>query len=147
MRHAWRLTGDADLARDVAQDAWVDIVRGIARLDDAGSFAAFAYRITTRRAADAIRRVRRRRAGLAAFAAEPRAEILAPGATEMSAQAAALDRAMRALPPEQRAAIALFYQEDLSVAEIAMALDAPAGTVKTRLKAAREKLKAALGEA
>ena len=43
-----------------------------------------------------------------------------------------------------RAAIALFYLEDMSVAEMAVALDVPAGTVKTRLMHARRKLRAAL---
>ena len=48
------------------------------------------------------------------------------------------------MSPEQRAAVALFYNEDLSVAEIAVALSVPAGTVKTRLMHARSKLRAAL---
>jgi DNA-directed RNA polymerase specialized sigma24 family protein len=51
---------------------------------------------------------------------------------------------VRTLPPDQRAPIALFHFEGLSVAETAVALDVPAGTVKTRLMHARRKLKAAL---
>jgi DNA-directed RNA polymerase specialized sigma24 family protein len=50
---------------------------------------------------------------------------------------------MVALPAGQRAAIALFHIEDMSVAEVAVALDVPAGTVKTRLMNARAKLRAA----
>ena len=53
-------------------------------------------------------------------------------------------KAMAGLPPEQRAAIALFHLEEMSVAEVAVALDVPAGTVKTRLMNARRKLRAAL---
>ncbi len=53
-------------------------------------------------------------------------------------------RAIKTLPPEQQAAIALFYLEDMSVAEVAVALDVPAGTVKTRLMHARRKLRDAL---
>ena len=49
-----------------------------------------------------------------------------------------------ALPPAQRAALALFYFEDLSVGEIAIALDVPAGTIKTRLMHARRALRAVL---
>lgn len=52
--------------------------------------------------------------------------------------------AMRELPAEQRAAIALFHLEELSVAEVAVALDVPVGTVKTRLMNARRRLRAAL---
>jgi RNA polymerase sigma factor (sigma-70 family) len=79
----------------------------------------------------------------AAYAAEP-AEIAAPNGGERASDAARLARAMSSLPPDQRAAIALFYLEDLSVAEIAVALDVPSGTVKTRLMRAREKLRRTL---
>jgi RNA polymerase sigma-70 factor (ECF subfamily) len=63
---------------------------------------------------------------------------------ELAADARPLARAIASLPPDQRAAIALFYLEDLSVAEIAAAMDVPAGTVKTRLMHARARLRAAL---
>jgi len=45
---------------------------------------------------------------------------------------------------EQRAAVALFHFEEMSVAEVAVALDVPVGTVKTRLMHARRKLRAVL---
>jgi RNA polymerase sigma-70 factor (ECF subfamily) len=62
LAHAWRLTGDPELARDVVQDAWTDIARGLHRLGDVAVFPAWAYRIVSRRAVDAIdRRVRARR--------------------------------------------------------------------------------------
>lgn len=145
LRHAWRLLGDGELARDVAQSAWADIAAGLSRLDDSAAFAAFALRITTRRAADAIRRARRRRRGEAAFADEPRLPFSNEGEMESAADLHVVSRALAALPRDQQAAVALFYLEDMSVAEISLALDVPAGTVKTRLMAAREKLKAALG--
>lgn len=144
LAHAWRLVGDADAARDVAQDALADIAAGLRRLDDAAAFPAFAFRIVTRRAADFVRRRRRERAGLAAFAAEKRFDGAAPDGAP-APEGPAIARAMATLSADQRAAIALFYLEDMSVAEIAAALDVPAGTVKSRLMAAREKLKLALG--
>ena len=49
----------------------------------------------------------------------------------------AIDR----LPPDHRATLALFYLEEMGVAEVAVALDIPAGTVKSRLAHARAKLK------
>lgn len=143
--HAWRLGGDADLAQDAAQAAWVDIAGGLRRLDDCAAFPAFAYRIVTRRVADAIRKSGRRRRTETAFAAEARQSADGAEAFEAIADGMAASRAFGLLPPEQRAAVALFYLEDLSVAEIAVALDVPAGTVKTRLLAARKRLRAALG--
>lgn len=144
VRHAWRLTGEVEDARDIAQEAWVDIARGLRRLDDCAAFPAFAFRIVTRRAADWTRRSKRMRIG-SAVAAEPRDNPANNDGMEASASSPALRAAMNSLPAEQRAAIALFYLEDLSVAEIAAALGVPAGTVKTRLMAARDKLRNALG--
>ena len=144
LAHAWRLLGEADAARDVAQDAWVDIARGLGRLEDAALFPAWAYRIVSRRAADAIRKRTRARRLDAAFAAEAPAPDDTVGRMETAADAEPLAKAIASLPAEQRAAVALFYGEDFSVAEIAVAMNVPAGTVKTRLMHARAKLRAAL---
>jgi RNA polymerase sigma-70 factor (ECF subfamily) len=145
LAHAWRLLGDAEAARDVVQDAWLDIVRGLARLDDAAHFSAWAYRIVSRRAADAIRRSQRgRKLDAAGAGAEPAAEDDVER-IEAAADAQPLARALAGLPPDQRATVALFYLQELSVAEIAAATGVPAGTVKTRLMHARAKLRAALG--
>ncbi|MBL4619521.1 MAG: sigma-70 family RNA polymerase sigma factor [Marinicaulis sp.] len=142
--HACRLMGDAELARDVVQEGWGDIAKGLSRLDDAAVFPAWAYRIITRRAADSIRRTQRDRRLTQGFVAEPTPEDNGAAAIEVHADRTPLTKAMASLPPEQRAAIALFYLEDFSVAEIAAALSVPAGTVKTRLMHARRKLRTAL---
>jgi RNA polymerase sigma-70 factor (ECF subfamily) len=138
--HAWRLLGDADAARDAVQEAWAEIVRGLPRLADTGAFPAWAYRIVSRRCARAIGGAVRRRRIEEAVAAEPSPEP----APDAAPEAARLAAAIAALPPDQRAAIALFHLEEMSVAEVAVALEVPAGTVKTRLMHARRKLRAAL---
>jgi RNA polymerase sigma-70 factor (ECF subfamily) len=137
--HAWRLTGDTEAAREAAQDGWMEIVRGIGALQDSRAFPAWAYRIVTRRCARAIKAAQTRReiASHAASFTEEAAEDAGPDAAKIRA-------AVAALPPDQRAAVALFYFEELSVAEAAVALDVPAGTVKTRLMHARRKLREAL---
>ncbi|MGE0179167.1 MAG: RNA polymerase sigma factor [Sphingomonas sp.] len=140
--HAWRLLGDAELARDAVQDAWGEILRGMPKLADTNAFPAWAYRIVSRRAARLIGRLSRDRRLRDAVEREPSAEAAAPDGANVDAER--LRRAIVALPAEQRAAIALFHLEDMSVAEVAVALDVPAGTVKTRLMNARRKLRAAL---
>ncbi len=55
-----------------------------------------------------------------------------------------LRKALAKLPEGHRAAIGLFYLEEMSVAEVAVALEIPVGTVKTRLMQARRKLRAIL---
>ena len=139
--HAWRLLGDRETARDAVQEGWLEIVRGLHRLQDERAFPAWAYRIVSRRCAGQVGSAVRRRQLAAAMAGEDPEQP----ASEQGPDHDRLRAAVRALPEEQRAAIALFHFEELSVAEVAVALDVPAGTVKTRLMHARRKLRAALG--
>ncbi len=144
LAHAWRLTGETDLAADVVQEAWMDIIKGVARLNDTDAFAAWAFRIVTRRCARAIRKRQHQRAGQAALAREPEPEAEDASGNEDCAELAIVKAAMRELPPDQRAALGLFYLEDLRIAEIAVALDTAPGTIKTRLMHALHKLRAQL---
>jgi RNA polymerase sigma factor (sigma-70 family) len=145
--HAWRLTGDVDLAREAAQEGWIEIVRGLGRLRDERAFPAWACQVVSRRCARQVRRLQRGRALASAVLAEPAPTCVAPEEADPPAMAR-LRAALTGLPSEQRAAIGLFYLEDLGVAGTATALNVPAGTVKTRLMHARRKLRAALeGEA
>lgn len=43
LAHAWRVLCDSERARDVVQEAWMEIPRGLARLDDAAVFPALAF--------------------------------------------------------------------------------------------------------
>lgn len=143
--HAWRLLGDQDQAHDAAQGAWVEIARGLKRLRDPVAFPAWAYRITTRQAAAIIRRRRSdRRLARALEQAAATEPVARPPEGALSAEMAALHEAIQRLPPVHRAALALHHFDGLSVAEVAVALDAPVGTIKTRLMHARLKLRAAL---
>jgi RNA polymerase sigma factor (sigma-70 family) len=144
LRHAWRVLGDVEPARDAVQEGWIEILRGLRRLDDVVAFPAWAYRIVTRRCQ------RRFQGDPLDYSDQPpdHAATSASGqpADEIAAEMGNVLAAMARLPNAQRAALALFHAEDLSVAEIAIALDVPPGTVKTRLMHARRKLRAFLGE-
>ncbi|MGH6786337.1 MAG: RNA polymerase sigma factor [Novosphingobium sp.] len=139
--HAWRLTGDREMARDAAQAGWGEIARGLGRLRDERAFPAWAYRIVSRACAGEIgAAVKRRRIAAELQAAE---QPTAAEPVEPSGHGR-LQAAIRGLPAGERAAIALHHFEELSVAEVAVALAVPAGTVKTRLMNARRKLRAIL---
>ncbi|MGO4305634.1 RNA polymerase sigma factor [Cupriavidus sp. RAF12] len=59
-----------------------------------------------------------------------------------------LDEALQRLPAEQRAVVLLVGLEDMSYAEVALALDIPIGTVMSRLSRGRERLRVLMaGEA
>jgi RNA polymerase sigma factor (sigma-70 family) len=139
--HAWRLTGDRDSAQDAAQSGWIEIVRGLDRLQDERAFAAWAFRIVSRRCAKQVRDAVRRRAIAHELPDQPVSDV--PQADELLDQHR-LRSAIAKLPSDQRSSIALFYLEEMSVAEVAVALNAPVGTVKTRLMNARRKLRSIL---
>lgn len=139
--HAWRLVGDIEAAQDAAQAAWGEIFSGLHRLEDERAFPAWAYRIVSRVCAKQIGGVIRQRELAHTLASQPvdeRADL------DASVDANRLRAAIRELPASHRSAIALFHFEGLSVAEVAVALHVPPGTVKTRLMHARQKLRAVL---
>ena len=111
--------------------------------DTALARTAWACQIVSRRCARRIGRLQQDRALAAAAVAEPAEAFTATEEGDAPAMAR-LRAAVAALPPDQRAAIGLFYLEDMEVADVAIALNVPAGTVKTRLMHARRKLRAVL---
>lgn len=143
LAHAWRLTGDDEAARDAVQSGWLEIVRGLNQLQDERAFPAWAYRIISRRCALYIAGLRGQRDLARAVAAEPEGCAVQPDFA-LRHEVQRLQAAIRLLPTPQRAAVALFHFEDLTIPEIAVALDVPAGTIKTRLMHARRRLRAVL---
>ena len=140
--HATRLLGEAEEARDIVQDAWIEILRGLKGLRDDALFLPWALRIVTRRVARVIGGRQKDRAIGAQLVVLDETSVAADGPA--AAEADMVRRVLATLPAPQRAAMALFYLEDMRVAEVAVALDVPVGTVKTRLMAARKTLRAAL---
>ena len=127
--HAFRLLGHREEAKDAVQEAWVEITRGLPKLRDDAAFLAWAYQITSRRCARQIDRNVKARAHL-------------PDAPEAAfEEARSVRAAIDRLKPVQAATIRLFYIEEMSLRDVALAMDVPEGTVKSRLSQARNELK------
>jgi len=145
-RFAARLTNDGDAASDVVQDCWVAIVHGLRRLDDPTRFRVWAYRIVRNKCADWTRRRATRR--LAALelqgGATGRSEDGAQPSLDNADEVSRMRAALRRLPDDERAMLALHSLSGLSVLEIAAVFDLPTGTVKSRLYSARERLRKAI---
>lgn len=139
VRQAIRLTGPGDEAADVVQEAWLAIVRGLRRLDDPACFRRWAYRILANKCADWTRRRQRERAATDSLADEP-AESAA-SSSQATDDVAAIRAAMKTLPHQQRAILAMYYLDNMPVRLIADALSLPEGTVKSRLHHARNQVK------
>lgn len=138
---AARAVGSTETARDVVQESWESAARGLQRLEDPASFRAWIYAIAARKCADALRAKYRARRASEAFTADLEVRDVAVDAEAQSAAHLDLADALRALPPEQRIAISLFFGDEMSVAEIATITGVPPGTVKSRLFAARQALR------
>ena len=127
--HAYRLLGHREEAKDAVQEAWVEIMRGLPKLREDTAFLAWAYRITSRRCARQIDRNVKERS------------LEADMPDDAFEDAPSVRAAIERLNPVQAATIRLFYIEEMSVNEVAVAMDVPEGTVKSRLSAARTELK------
>jgi RNA polymerase sigma factor (sigma-70 family) len=143
---AYRLTGEAEVARDVVQETWVAVVRGLSRLQDPARFRAWAYQIVHRKAVDRIRHHSRRRALSEKLSKEPAAATTAEPDPALTEAVPRLRRAMEQLPPDRRAMLRMFYSDGMTTREIAKTLEIPEGTVKTRLFHTRKQLKTLLEE-
>jgi RNA polymerase sigma factor (sigma-70 family) len=137
-----RMAGDAETAADAAQEAVVAALVGLDRLRDDARFAAWLVGIGL----NVCRRTLHERARWTQIElVEPAATGPGPDEAAEAARVAALVRdAIAALPPGQRAAVALFHLGGLSHAEVAGHLDTRPGAVKTRLHKARGALRRAL---
>ena len=131
------VTGDLVDAEDAVQEAFARAVAGGARWRDVDNPEAWLRTV----ALNVIRRRWRRAKIFTRLAPRISTPADIPGISE---DHVALMNAMRALPTAQREAVALFYLADLSVAEVASALDVAEGTVKSRLKRGRDGLQALL---
>lgn len=136
-RLAFRLLGDSGHMDDVLQEAYVRAFRALPSFRGDSSLETWLYRIVYNACVDDLRR-RREHETLEEWNERLAAE---PAGLEESLDLAA---ALASLPPELRAVVLLVDAEGLSYAEAAVVLDAPGGTVASRLNRARSHLQAVL---
>lgn len=132
---AYRLTGQREVARDLAQDSMLKAFQWWSSVREMDRPGAWVRRVTIN-AAMSWHRSDRRRAALR--------QRLAPATVDAPAEPeVALWEQVRRLPPRQREAVLLYYVEDMSVADAAERMAVAVGTVKAALARAR----AGLGDA
>jgi RNA polymerase sigma-70 factor (ECF subfamily) len=142
---ALRIVRRHDVADDVAQEAFIRAHQALESFDLERPFGPWICRIAANLAVNHVRSPRAREEGLPEGHAETPAVAQSPLDGVLDAEArAVLDRALEALPAEQRAVFVLRVFEEQSYKEIAEALELSMGTVMSRLSRAREKLREAL---
>jgi len=131
-RHAHRLVGDTEAAWDVTQQSWLAVIKGLRKLHDPANFKAWAYKITTNKSIDWIKKSK----------AANRVSIHdIPDPPQQEEKDAGLKDLLQKLDTGKRAVLSLYYFEQLSIPEISLTLNIPKGTVKSRLHTAREEVR------
>jgi RNA polymerase sigma-70 factor (ECF subfamily) len=151
---ALRLLRDVGLAEDATQDTFIRAWQNIGSFQT-GSVRSWLYKIATNRSYDMLRASARRPAG--SLEAEP-VEIEptwttggggdeAPDAHTLRRELSIyLERALAALPEDQRTVVLLVDVQGLDYHEVAETMGIALGTVKSRLSRARAKIRQALAD-
>ncbi len=156
---ALRLSGNAADAQDIAQDAFIRALRGLASFREGSAPGTWLYRITVNVWKNRVRS-EKRRAFWKTFSldwgkdgenAPPPLQVAAPeppagAALEAQAEKEMLEKALAALEPEDRAILVLREIEGRSYDEIAGITGLQLGTVKSRISRAREELRRQMSE-
>ena len=134
--------GDAALAEDAAQEAFLAAWRGLPRFRGDSRFSTWLYRLTTNAAIDWLRREKRHR-GMDDVT-ELELPDDGPGPQDQAEQAETqqtVRRALGQLSEEHRQVLLLRYMQEMDYGEIAVALGISEGTVKSRINRAKARLK------
>jgi RNA polymerase sigma-70 factor (ECF subfamily) len=137
-----RLLGDAHLAEELVQDAFINVWRGAASFDpERASFATWLYRVTRNRAVDLARR---RRARPQSAGEVPLRNVSGGPEPESSVDGWDVARALSRIPEVHREVLTLAYFEGLSQREISQRTGVPLGTIKSRTTAALKRMRQAM---
>jgi RNA polymerase sigma-70 factor (ECF subfamily) len=138
------MTGRDDDADEVVQDVWLRVVRGLPKLQEPARIRAWVFGIARRVLMDRLR---------ARYTSPTIADIEldtighAPAEDDdLRLRIGEMEAALAALPVIERDVLALFYLDELSIAEVAAVAGVPVGTVKSRLFRARQLLRASMNQ-
>jgi RNA polymerase sigma-70 factor (ECF subfamily) len=150
-----RMVGDAAVAEDLAQEAFVKFYLGLPTFDPSRPVSPFLYRIAHNHCLDWLRKKKLptvplvwkdEEVGTVREADAPDRTLAPDELVERLEVQRAVDDALMSLPPTYRGALIMRHREGMSYEEIAAALDIPLGTVKARIHRGREKLQQKLAE-
>jgi RNA polymerase sigma-70 factor, ECF subfamily len=133
---ALRITGNRELAEEVAQDVFLELHRRMNSVQSEDHALFWLRKVAAHRAIDAARRTARM--------PETVADVVdLPGESNQADPLLAqhLQQLVAELPEKMRAVIVLRYQEDLMPEEISQTLRMPVATVKSNLQRGLEILR------
>ena len=145
-RLAYRMAGNSHDAEEIVQEAFLRGYQKLKQFAGQANFGTWVYRIAANYAIDRLRQLGARQR-LATGAAQEQTETVSDALSDTIklAQRETVRRALAELPEEQKHTLVLAYFEGLTQSEIAAKLNAPLGTIKTRMRSGMIKLRALLG--
>ncbi len=148
VRTAAFISGDYALAEDITQEAFVKCLLNIKSLREPEKFKPWFFRLLTRCAWRAMDKKNRLIPSDEIFEIDKTSQdsVFDCYPSEQLAQYANLYNAIKALGKKQRTTIILYYFNEFSIKEIAMATSSLEATVKSRLHMAKKSLKKSLGD-
>jgi RNA polymerase sigma-70 factor (ECF subfamily) len=142
-----RILNSREEAEDILQDVFIQVWRRAKDFDEKrGRPFTWLVTLARSRAIDRLRQLSARQR-LADGAAREQTHEVSDALTDTVkvAQQQVVRRALSELPEEQRRTLVLAYFDGLTQSEIAAKLNAPLGTIKTRMRSGMIKLRALLG--
>lgn len=142
-----RLLGNAEDARDIAQDTFVRAYQNLHRYDPRRPLKPWLFRIARNLAYNHLKARQRRADAHAADDSEVRlARVASPSPSPAAAvvqaeRRSAVDEVLATLRPQFREVLLYRYMERLDYDEIAVVMGIPVGTVKTWLFRAKEQFR------
>ena len=144
---AQRIVRDAALAEDAVQDAFLTIWRTASRfLPERAKASTWILTLVHRRAVDLVRREERRRAEPLEATTPVGRDVPADEVAWLRLERERVQRALSALPDQQREAIELAYYGGFTQSELADRLGEPLGTIKSRMFSGLATLRELLAE-
>ncbi len=144
---AYRMVGDEDTAKDLAQESFIAAYAGLERFRFGSKFSSWLYSIVLNKCRDHLKLAKDR------VSTDEIAEILPDSRTSPEEDAAAsqsrdvLQQALDALPEEYREVLILKHIEELDYEEISAVTGAGIAALKVRAHRGREMLRKILEQA
>jgi len=139
--YAFSLLGDFHLAQDAAQEAFVEAYRDLRDLREPAAFPGWFRRIVFKQCDRITRKRKPMEVSLEEATAVPSRLPDPSGVLERQEVLERVLDAIRALPDHERTVTSLYYIDGYSQNEIAVFLEVPVKTIKSRLYSSRKRLK------
>ena len=134
MLYAFRICQNKENSKDIAQEAWFDIVKGIHKLKNKEKVGSWMLSIVHNKSIDLINQQKKRK----------KIEFNVEQESDNGDQEVDIRSAIKNLSVDHKSILSLFYLEGLTIREISSIMNIAPGTIKSRLFYARESLKTIL---